>query len=74
MSLIKFKKYVAAVEQARIMSKGSGETNELDHVAKDLHKEGFDEEMEELSKSQIKEYWEMYKDEVFSIARERYGM
>lgn len=69
---VKFKMYVAAVEQARIMSKGSGDLNMCDHVAKDLHEPGFDERMELLERVTIDYIWEKYRDEVFSTARKMY--
>lgn len=45
---VDFKQYVAAVEMATLESKGSGELNTFDHVAKDLHQVGFDEAYEDL--------------------------
>ena len=44
--------YVTAVKMASIASQGSGELNKFDHVAKDLHETGWDEEYEKINESE----------------------
>lgn len=69
----RFKRYVATVEEAAIMAKGSGELNLLDHHANDIWEEGFLEEME-LTPLIIKRYYrEWYRQEVFEEAMKKYG-
>lgn len=48
-----FQTYCAAVKIAEKASGGSGELNIYDHVAKDLHKPGFDEEYEKMTENFI---------------------
>jgi hypothetical protein len=68
----KFEKYVAAVKMAELMSQGSGELNKYDHVAKDLHEPGFDEDFEKMpdwEANVIRYFWEK---EINEIADESY--
>jgi hypothetical protein len=70
MKNVKFEKYIAAVKMANIASNGSGDLNCYDHVAKDLHEEGFDaEEVPDWKAiAHMNEHW----DEIEKLAREGY--
>lgn len=69
---VNFGKYAAAVEIATLASKGDGELNEFDHVAKDLHKEGFLELFDETPDWMRNYYRNVYEDEIWSLTLKRY--
>jgi hypothetical protein len=68
----KFKMYCAAVKKAELYSKGSGELNRFDHVAKDLHETGFDEMYENTPDWKKRAYFGFYEAAINKLADEKY--
>lgn len=67
-----FELYCAAVKKAELASGGSGDLNAFDHVAKDLHEEGFDEKMEELENWRLNAYRSQYDEAIEKLAEAKY--
>ena len=67
-----FELYAAAVEMATLASKGEGELNEFDHVAKDLHEEGFLDTYDDLSISSRTYLRNKHEGEILNIVAQRY--
>lgn len=63
-----FQTYCAAVKIAEKASGGSGELNIYDHVAKDLHEPGFDEEYEKMTENFVLSCMVKFKPEVLVLA------
>lgn len=67
-----FEQYVAAVEMASLASNGSGELNNYDHVAKDLHEERFDELFEEVPQWKRNVFRSNWETDIEQLVRRRY--
>lgn len=67
-----FKKYAAAVAMATKASGGSGEANQFDHVAKDLHQSGFDDAYEKLTNLEKRACVEEFAVEIWQLANDGY--
>lgn len=68
----KFQCYCAAVRKAELYSKGSGELNRYDHVAKDLHEDGFDEMYENTPDWKKRAYFGFYEAAIDKVADDKY--
>lgn len=64
-----FKKWVAAVTLAQQASNGSGEPNHYDHVAKDLHEDGYLERLDELSEDDATRCVRLFDEEIMQLSR-----
>lgn len=64
-----FERYIAAVKMANAKSKGSGDLNKFDHVAKDYHEEGFDEIAEQISSLEQSYFVRKHHEEILQDAR-----
>ena len=68
-----FEKYAAAVRMAELASKGSGELNEFDHVAKDLHEVSFDETLELVENWRLNAFMAEHEKTIKALVSERYS-
>lgn len=66
--------YAAATELARLESQGSGELNRFDHLAKDLHKEGFDEKLDTVPQWKLNAFRITNAETLKALANERYSL
>lgn len=64
-----FNLYVAAVKLAHMESKGSGELNHFDHVAKDLHEPDFDELYEKMTSDEISQCVRQNHEEIVQLSK-----
>lgn len=69
----KFEMYAAAVKMAELASQGSGELNEFDHVAKDLHEQGFDETYELVENWRLNAFRAEYEDKIKELVSSKYS-
>lgn len=69
----KFKKWVAAITMATSKAKGDGEPNSFDHVANDLHEEGFLERLESFHEEGLNVFSSkcvrVYCEDIFELER-----
>lgn len=68
-----FEKYVAATKLAELESKGSGELNKFDHLAKDLYKEDFDEKAEKVAEWKARAWRSFFEVELTEAANSQYS-
>lgn len=67
-----FETYSAAVSMATQASNGSGDANQFDHVAKDLHQPFFDDMYEVQSEVEKENCVVKYSVDVWRLVNERY--
>ena len=68
-----FELYAAAVKMAELASKGSGELNEFDHVAKDLHQDGFDETYELVENWRLNAFRAEHEKKINELVSSKYS-
>ena len=69
----KFERYAAATELARLASGGSGELNNFDHIARDLHEPGFDEKLEKVEQWRLNAWRSELEPELKKKLHEEYS-